>query len=232
MTGPRASGRLRAARGGFTLIELMIVIAIIAIIAAIAVPNLLAARMRANESAAISVLRNVSTSQAQFQRAGRADEDGDGCGEYGYFGELTGVVPVRGTSYTVAQLTRSMSIVDVNGEVQRSGYIFRMYLPAVGGDGVRELPGGGQAPGALDPEAAEVTWVLYAWPSKFDSTGLRTFCISHRGDSLWTEAPVYDRPNCPLTAGAALITTNPNDCVSLPAVGTTGQDGNPWRQVQ
>ena len=44
---------------GFTLIELMIVIAIIAIIAAIAIPNLLAARLSANETAAIATLRNI-----------------------------------------------------------------------------------------------------------------------------------------------------------------------------
>jgi prepilin-type N-terminal cleavage/methylation domain-containing protein len=46
---------------GFTLIELMIVCAIIAIIMGIALPNLLGARMAANESAAIASLRLIST---------------------------------------------------------------------------------------------------------------------------------------------------------------------------
>src|SRR5215468_5762802 len=76
---------------GFTLIELMIVIAIIAIIAAIAIPNLLSARLSANESNAISSLRNMVTSQAQFQSSSSVDADQDGTGEYGCFAELSGL---------------------------------------------------------------------------------------------------------------------------------------------
>jgi prepilin-type N-terminal cleavage/methylation domain-containing protein len=51
---------------GFSLIELMIVVAIIAIIAAIAIPNLLTSRMAANESAAIQNLRTLSSAEVGF----------------------------------------------------------------------------------------------------------------------------------------------------------------------
>ncbi len=60
---------------GFTLIELMIVIAIIAIIAAIAIPNLIEARKGSNEAAAIGALRTLNTAQSLF-REGDKDRNG------------------------------------------------------------------------------------------------------------------------------------------------------------
>src|SRR5260370_1732784 len=51
---------------GFSLIELLIVVAIILIIAAIAIPNLLKAKMAANESSAAGAIRTVNTAQVSY----------------------------------------------------------------------------------------------------------------------------------------------------------------------
>src|ERR1700757_3306285 len=54
---------------GFSLIELLIVVAIILIIAAIAIPNLLRARIAANESSAAASVRTIGTAQITYQNA-------------------------------------------------------------------------------------------------------------------------------------------------------------------
>jgi len=51
---------------GFSLIELLIVVAIILIIAAIAIPNLLRSRMAANEASAVGSVRSINTAQVTY----------------------------------------------------------------------------------------------------------------------------------------------------------------------
>lgn len=64
----REGEMVRRNQKGFSLIELLIVVAIILIIAAIAIPNLLRSRMAANEASAVSAVRAITTAEhAYFQ---------------------------------------------------------------------------------------------------------------------------------------------------------------------
>jgi prepilin-type N-terminal cleavage/methylation domain-containing protein len=57
---------MRRKEGGFSLIELLVVVAIVLVIAAVAVPNLLRSRMSANEASAVASMRTILTSEIVY----------------------------------------------------------------------------------------------------------------------------------------------------------------------
>jgi len=197
------TSRIKAGRteAGFTLIELMIVVAIIAIIAGVGIPKLLSAKLNANEAAAIATLRSISSAQAQIQSSSAVDTDGDGAGEFAYFGELAGTRPMRvciagvataGTlgldELTPPVLGTQFGTVDALGRVSRSGYLYAIFLPGpetgAGVAGIAESGGGG-APGTLpDPDTGEIYWCCYAWPVDHEGSGDRAFFVNQQGEIL------------------------------------------------
>lgn len=73
--------KINARHQGFSLIELLLVVAIISIIAAIAVPNLLASKRAANEGSAIASIRTIGSAEATYQAT-------TGGGSYGSLSQL------------------------------------------------------------------------------------------------------------------------------------------------
>jgi prepilin-type N-terminal cleavage/methylation domain-containing protein len=177
---------------GFTLIELMIVIAIIAIVAAIAIPGLLRAQISANEGNASASLRSLSSAQANFRKSQSVNQDLDGSGEYGLLNELTGASNMRtpgGLDKNALSIT-DMPVDMAPGEsdyASKSGYFFQIFLP---GDGEIIMDAAAAAPRSdgydgTDPAVTDETvnainaqenrWICYAWPASYRSSGIRAF---------------------------------------------------------
>ena len=149
----------RTSRSGFTLIELMIVIAIIAIIAAIAIPNLLDARKAANEASAIASLRAIHSAQNVYREQ---DKDGNGTLDY------AGNIGILGTYGLIdAQLGGPSASDDVFGPKQ--GYAFF----ALGQTGPTSF-------------STLFTWSIQCVPEEVGDSGDRRFFVDQGGVLRYT----------------------------------------------
>ncbi len=104
---------MRNKQKGFSLIELLIVVAIILIIAAIAIPNLLRARIAANEASAVSSLRTMNTACITYNTS------------YGqYPTSLTNLAPVSSGTTPSSTAADLLDATLTTAPFQKSGYTF------------------------------------------------------------------------------------------------------------
>lgn len=227
---------MRKHTAAFTLVELLIVVSIIAIIAAMAIPNLLASRLSANETAAIAALRSVASAQSASQTRGAVDLDGDGYGEFLYLAELSGTVDLRGSNAPLDPAAVSVGLGTISNSVgNKSGYLFAMFLPDSNGAGVPEDPNGGKAAaGDVDTALAETFWVCYAWPSTYSTSGTRAFVINQSGNILQTSNTVQEysgTANPPAASAAYVVAGDITSDLSVSGVPAPASDGGLWLPV-
>ena len=217
----------------FTLIELMIVIAIIATIAAIAIPNLLRSRIAANETVTIGNLKTISNAQQQFQFATAVDQNGNGLGEFGFLTELAGRLTLRGGLQTLTPpgITENLGITNANSEAIRTGYFYVLWLSEalVGSTNKGTTATLGSTTEGV--RIQELHWCAYAWPQDYGGTGGRVFFVDEEAHVHQAIDSDYDGSGSVPSTEANLAYTG-TVFESRMASGATGNDGNTWSGVR
>jgi type IV pilus assembly protein PilA len=148
---------------GFSLIELLIVVAIILIIAAIAIPNLLRSRMAANEASAVGSIRTINTAEVTYSAA---YPDIGFALTLANLGGTTAACtpPAVATSAAACLIDSSLTVAPF----QKSGYTFA---------GVGAPAGGG---------TINITYVVTGRPQQAGTTGQRGFYSDESGVIRYT----------------------------------------------
>ncbi len=164
----------RDTQSGFSLIELLIVVAIILIIAAIAVPSFLRARLAANESSAVSSVRTIKTAEFTYYSA---------YPDIGYAAQLLdlgGAQPCVSSSTTACMVSDPLSTAGP-GTQGKSGYVFVAIGSTAGG-------------------VNNDQFVIGAAPTTPGTTGIRLFCTTNdnaiRDNPGLSGNPVNTIPGC------------------------------------
>jgi type IV pilus assembly protein PilA len=174
---------VRASAAGFTLIEVLVVVAILAVVAAIALPALLRARVAGNESSAIGSLRSIHSAQGAYARI---------CAQGGFAQTLSDLaLPPTGSNQGFISATLAS-----NG-IFKSGYIANV-APDVGAVGItaRALTCNSSKMAAVSAYFAELH------PISIGATGERSFAIMTSGSMFFRSDGVTITPGM---AGATAL---------------------------
>lgn len=200
------------------------------IVASVAIPKLMAARLEANEAAAVSSLRAIASAEEVARSTRMLDADGDGLGENLWMGELTGTSPLRGSTAAIDPPLLPPSFREHGrGCAEKSGYVFRVDLPTKDGSASSAAPG---LPPAIRADAAEISFMAYAWPIDRMSTGNAVFAIDQHG-------LVYTSDNRGENQSYSGVSKQPDPAASLPRIKSEaagqvvwrGIDGGMWRAL-
>lgn len=164
---------------GFSLIELLIVVAIILIIAAIAVPNLIQARIAANEASAVSSVRQIKTSEILYSGAYPT------IGYAVQLSDLGGPEPCTPSTTTACMVPDPLSSAGP-GTQGKSGYVF-------------------SAIGSASSGSINDTFVVGAAPLNPNMTGTRLFCTANDNAIRADPGP----GSTPVTTVAACMSYSP-----------------------